>query len=142
VVAQEVKSLAGQTAKATEEIGQHVLGIQSSTTTAVDAIRQLAASMQEVTQTTAAIAAAIEEQGAATQEISRNAQMAATGTKTLQANIGTVSDAIGETSRSAETVLAVANDVSGETDRLSEEVKRFLDQLRTGPQGEPGSAVA
>jgi methyl-accepting chemotaxis protein len=133
VVAQEVKSLAAQTAKATEEIGQHVAGIQTSTKSAVEAIRQVSVSMQEINQTTSSIAAAIEEQGAATQEISRNAQLAAGGTATLKSSINTVSSAIGDTTRSAEAVLMVANNVSVETARLSDEVKSFLSKIYTGP---------
>ena len=81
VVAQEVKSLAGQTAKATEEIAPHVAGIQTSTKTAVEAMRHVAASITEIEQVTTAIASAVEEQGAATQEISRNANLAAQRTK-------------------------------------------------------------
>ena len=133
VVAQEVKSLANQTAKATEEIAQHVAGIQTSTKSAVEAVRHVAASMTEIEQVTTAIASAVEEQGAATQEISRNANLAAQGTKTLADNIATVNGAIGETTRSAGAVLDASLSLSSEANRLTEEVQNFFTALRTGP---------
>jgi methyl-accepting chemotaxis protein len=133
VVAQEVKSLANQTAKATEEIAQQVAGIQTSTRNAVDAVRNVAASMQEIEQVTTAIASAVEEQGAATQEISRNASMAAQGTKTLARNISTVNGAIGETTRSAGAVLEASQSLSTEATRLTQKVQDFFLELRTGP---------
>ena len=85
VVASEVKSLATQTAKATEEISQQIAAIQESTTQSVDSVRTITTTMQEVDGFTTAIAAAVEEQGAATEEISRNVQMAARGTEELDA---------------------------------------------------------
>ncbi len=126
VVAQEVKSLANQTAKATEEIAQHVAGIQTSTKSAVEAVRHVAASMTEIEQVTTAIASAVEEQGAATQEISRNANLAADGTKTLAENISTVNGAIGETTRSAGAVLNASLSLSDEANRLTAEVQNFF----------------
>jgi methyl-accepting chemotaxis protein len=133
VVAQEVKSLASQTAKATEEIALHVAGIQTSTKSAVQAVRQVAVSMHEIEQVTTAIAGAVEEQGAATREISRNANLAADGTKMLAANIATVNGAIGETTRSAGAVLDASQSLSNEAQRLTEEVQNFFAALRTGP---------
>jgi methyl-accepting chemotaxis protein len=133
VVAQEVKSLANQTAKATEEIAQHVAGIQSSTRSAVAAVRKVAASMTEIETVTTAIAGAVEEQGAATQEISRNATLAAEGTKVLAENISTVNGAIGETTRSAGAVLDASLSLSEEASRLTAEVQSFFTQLQTGP---------
>jgi methyl-accepting chemotaxis protein len=133
VVAQEVKSLANQTAKATEEIAQQVAGIQTSTKSAVEAVRNVAASMTEIEKVTTAIASAVEEQGAATQEISRNANLAAQGTKVLADNISTVNGAIGETTRSAGAVLDASLSLSGEANRLTEEVQNFFMALRTGP---------
>jgi methyl-accepting chemotaxis protein len=130
VVAQEVKSLANQTAKATEEIAQQVAGIQTSTKRAVEAVRHVAASMTEIEKVTTAIASAVEEQGAATQEISRNANLAAQGTKTLADNIATVNGAIGETTRSAGAVLDASLSLSGEANRLTEEVQNFFTALR------------
>ncbi len=133
VVAQEVKSLANQTAKATEEIAQHVADIQSSTKSAVAAVRKVAASMTEIETVTTAIAGAVEEQGAATQEISRNATLAAEGTKVLAENISTVNGAIGETTLSAGAVLDASLSLSEEASRLTAEVQSFFTQLQTGP---------
>jgi methyl-accepting chemotaxis protein len=133
VVAQEVKSLANQTAKATEEIAQQVAGIQTSTRSAVEAVRHVANSMTEIEKVTTAIASAVEEQGAATQEISRNANLAAQGTKTLADNISTVNGAIGETTRSAGAVLDASLSLSDEANRLTEEVQNFFAALHIGP---------
>ncbi|MEJ0074009.1 MAG: methyl-accepting chemotaxis protein [Alphaproteobacteria bacterium] len=133
VVAQEVKSLANQTAKATEEIAQQVAGIQTSTKSAVEAVRHVAASMTEIEKVTTAIASAVEEQGAATQEISRNATLAAEGTKLLADNISTVNGAIGETTRSAGAVLDASLSLSEEATRLTTEVQSFFRALQTGP---------
>jgi len=133
VVAQEVKSLANQTAKATEEIAQQVAGIQTSTRSAVEAVRHVAASMTEIEKVTTAIASAVEEQGAATQEISRNATLAAEGTKLLADNISTVNGAIGETTRSAGAVLDASLSLSEEANRLTSEVQSFFTRLQTGP---------
>jgi methyl-accepting chemotaxis protein len=127
-----VKSLANQTAKATEEIALQVAGIQTSTKSAVEAVRNVAASMTEIEKVTTAIASAVEEQGAATQEISRNATLAAQGTKTLATNIATVNGAIGETTRSAGAVLDASLSLSSEATRLTEEVQNFFDALRNG----------
>jgi methyl-accepting chemotaxis protein len=132
VVAQEVKSLANQTAKATEEIAQQVAGIQTSTRSAVEAVRHVANSMNEIEKVTTAIASAVEEQGAATQEISRNANLAAQGTKTLADNIATVNGAIGETTRSAGEVLDASLSLSEEANRLTQEVQNFFTALRSG----------
>jgi methyl-accepting chemotaxis protein len=133
VVAQEVKSLANQTAKATEEIAQQVAGIQTSTKSAVEAVRHVASSMTEIEKVTTAIAGAVEEQGAATQEISRNANLAAQGTKVLADNISTVNGAIGETTRSAGAVLDASLSLADEANRLTEEVQNFFTALNTGP---------
>ena len=107
--------------------------IQTSTSSAVDAVRNVAASMQEIEQVTTAIASAVQEQGAATQEISRNAGMAAQGTKTLASNISTVNGAIGETTHSAGAVLEASQSLSTEAARLTREVQGFFLELRTGP---------
>ncbi|MDO9381311.1 MAG: methyl-accepting chemotaxis protein [Hyphomicrobiaceae bacterium] len=130
VVAQEVKSLADQTAKATDQIAQQVSGIQSSTRNAVAAIREVATAMHDITEVTIAIATAVEEQGAATAEISRSAQAAATGTQQLAGDISRVSGAIGETSRSSEAVQMAADSLSNEAQRLTNEVNEFLSSLR------------
>ncbi len=97
VVAHEVKALAGQTAKATDEIGQNVGSIQTSTRNAVDAVREIGTAVHGINNITSAIASAVGQQDAATREISVNAQSAADGNHTLVANIASLRDAIGET---------------------------------------------
>ncbi|MGD0850346.1 methyl-accepting chemotaxis protein, partial [Bradyrhizobium sp.] len=133
VVAQEVKSLAEQTAKATQEIAQHVQGIQTSTGTAVASVKEVGVAMRQIDEVTTAIASAVEQQGAATREISQNVQMAAAGTQTLASSISTVSTAIGETSRSADHVLDASGKVSTAAATLAEQVAQFFITLRNGP---------
>ena len=133
VVAQEVKHLAEQTAKATQEIGQHVQGIQQSTGGAVASIKEVAAAMRQIEEVTTAIAGAVEQQGAATKEISQNVQMAAGGTQSLATNISTVNVAIEQTNRSAEEVRHASGEVSGAVDQLTDEVESFFLRLRQGP---------
>jgi methyl-accepting chemotaxis protein len=130
VVASEVKALAGQTAKATEEIGTQIGAIQVETKAAVAAIEVIARTMTEVQNYTSAIAAAVEEQGAATQEISRNVQEAASGTRMVADNMGDVTAASGETSQSADQVQIVAGDVARQASRLESDVRSFLDAVR------------
>jgi methyl-accepting chemotaxis protein len=133
VVAQEVKSLAEQTAKATQEIAQHVQGIQASTGNAVASVKEVGVAMRQIDEVTTAIASAVEEQGAATREISQNVQMAASGTQTLASSIATVNDAIRETNRSADHVTDASGHVSSAAERLADEVRDFFIKLRTGP---------
>jgi methyl-accepting chemotaxis protein len=140
VVAHEVKALAGQTAKATEEIGQNVGLIQSSTRSAVDAVREIGGAVREINVITSTIAGAIEEQDAATREISTNAQLAAHGNETLVVNIDSLKEAIGETSTAAASVLATSDDLSTTAETLSREVEKFFHDLRSGP--EEGKKVA
>jgi methyl-accepting chemotaxis protein len=133
VVAAEVKSLAEQTAKATQEIAQHVTGIQTSTGTAVASVKEVGVAMRRIDEVTTAIASAVEQQGAATREISQNVQMAASGTHTLATNISTVNDAIGEANRSAAQVLDASGQVSAAASTLADQVKEFFIKLRSGP---------
>lgn len=126
VVASEVKNLAVQTAKATDEIAQQINGIQSITRETVDAIRGIAGTMHDVERYTSAIAAAIEEQNAATQEISRSVQNAADGSMALASNIDSVSQAINETSQAAGMVLGVVQELNQNADNMSEAVDGFL----------------
>jgi methyl-accepting chemotaxis protein len=133
VVASEVKSLAEQTAKATQEIAQHITGIQTSTASAVASVKEVGVAMRQIDEVTTAIASAVEEQGAATREISQNVQMAAAGTQTLAASISTVNTAIGETSRSADHVLHASTKVSVAAATLTEQVAEFFRTLRSGP---------
>ena len=133
VVAQEVKSLAEQTAKATQEIAQHVQGIQNSTSNAVAAVKEVAGAVRQIDEVTTAIASAVEQQGAATREISHNVHLAATGTHTLASSITTVNGAIAETNRSADHVRDASSKVSGAAERLAAEVQAFFVKLRSGP---------
>ncbi len=132
VVAHEVKALAGQTAKATEEIGQNVGLIQSSTRSAVEAVREIGGAVHEINAITSTIAGAVEEQNAATREISANAQSAAQGNETLVTNINSLKEAIGETSTAAASVLATSDDLSTTAETLSREVEKFFHNLRSG----------
>ena len=132
VVAHEVKALAGQTAKATAEIGENVSMIQASTRNAVDAVREIGGAVREINEVTAAIAGAIGQQDAATREISSNAQSAAQGNETLVANITSLRDAIGETDTAAASVLTAASSLTATADTLSREVETFFQNLRSG----------
>jgi methyl-accepting chemotaxis protein len=130
VVASEVKTLASQTAKATEEIGSQIGQIQAATRDAVQAIESIAGTIDEVNQIAGAIAAAVEEQGAATEEIARNVQQAASGTEAVTRSIGTVSQAAGETGHAASDVLQAAGDLSRQSERLGAEVRAFLSGVK------------
>jgi methyl-accepting chemotaxis protein len=132
VVAHEVKALAGQTAKATEEIGQNVGLIQSSTRNAVEAVREIGTAVREINDITSAIAGAVGQQDAATREISVNAQSAAQGNETLVNNIVSLRDAIGETNTAAGSVLSASNELNAMADTLSREVEKFFHNLRSG----------
>ncbi|UWU94727.1 methyl-accepting chemotaxis protein [Bradyrhizobium sp. CB1015] len=130
VVASEVKALAEQTAKATGEIGQQIASIQTATEHSVGAIRDISHTIEKLSEISSTIAAAVEEQGAATQEISRNVQQAATGTHQVSANITDVQRGAGETGSASTQVLAAAQSLSGDSNRLKFEVGKFLDTVR------------
>jgi methyl-accepting chemotaxis protein len=130
VVAHEVKALAGQTAKATEEIGQNVGLIQSSTRNAVDAVREIGGAVREINDITSNIAGAVGQQDAATREISANAQSAAQGNETLVRNINSLREAIGETNTAAASVLATSDGLATTAETLSREVEKFFQNLR------------
>ena len=130
VVAHEVKALAEQTAKATSEIGENVSMIQSSTRNAVNAVREIGGVVRNINEVTSTIASAVAEQDAATREISANAQMAAQGNETLVVNIGSLSDAIGETAKAATSVLSASTDLTATAEILSREVDKFFHNLR------------
>jgi methyl-accepting chemotaxis protein len=131
VVASEVKALAEQTAKATGEIGQQISGIQSATQVSVTAIRDISGTIERLSEIASAIAAAVEEQGAATQEISRNVQQAAQGTEKVSANIVDVQRGASETGSASSLVLSAAQSLSKDSSRLKHEVGRFLDSVRS-----------
>ncbi len=130
VVASEVKALAEQTAKATGEIGQQISSIQAATQESVNAIQAISGTIEKLSEISSTIAAAVEEQGAATQEISRNVQQAATGTQQVSSNIGDVQRGASETGSASSQVLAAAQSLSGDSNRLKLEVGRFLDSVR------------
>jgi methyl-accepting chemotaxis protein len=130
VVASEVKSLANQTAKATEEIRAQIASMQQVTTSAVGAIRNIGETIAEINEVTTAIAAAVEEQGAATREIARNIQHAAGGTAEVSSNIVGVSTASGEAGMAAAEVLNASVGLRREADLLRSEIDAFLSNIR------------
>ncbi len=130
VVASEVKALAEQTAKATGEIGQQIAGIQAATQDSVNAIQEISGTIEKLSEISSTIAAAVEEQGAATQEISRNVQQAALGTQQVSTNIADVQRGASETGSASSQVLAAAQSLSGDSNRLKLEVGKFLDTVR------------
>ncbi len=129
VVAAEVKELANQTSKATEEISAHVGAIQGSTKEMVEVIDEIATIMEEVNGYTTAIAGAVEQQGVATEEISVNVQAAATGTQQASENMVELTTTATDTSRTAELVLDASGQVSSSTSDLSERISRFLSRV-------------
>jgi methyl-accepting chemotaxis protein len=130
VVASEVKSLANQTAKATEEIGAQIAQIQAATKEAVDAIGGIAGTIEEVSAISVSIAAAVEEQGAATAEIARNVQQTAQSAQDMTVNIGGVRQAATETGAAAAQVLTAAKDLSHQAEQLASEVGTFVTEVR------------
>jgi methyl-accepting chemotaxis protein len=129
VVAAEVKELATQTSKATEEIGAQISAIQGETKEAVKAIAAIAATMDEVNSYTAAIAAAVEQQGAATGEISHNVAEAASGTELVATNIGGLSEVAARTTGSASEVARSAEELEREADLLRASIDAFLNDV-------------
>ncbi len=129
VVASEVKTLASQTAKATEEISGQIGAIQGSTAQAVEAIRQITNVMGDISRFTSTIAASVEEQSASTQEIGRNVHEAATGARELAGNMATVTEAIEETNRSATHVLDASGALTAQAGTLQQAVDDFLDRV-------------
>ena len=130
VVASEVKNLANQTAKATEEIGAQISGVQGSTQDAVTAIGAIGKTIEEVDSIASTIASAVEEQSAATQEIARNVEQASTGTHEVSANIVSVNEAANATGAAATQIRNSATELSEQAELLRGEVARFLDQVR------------
>jgi len=132
VVAGEVKNLASQTAKATEEITGQINSVQEETRRAVGAIRTIGEIVEQVRQISSGIASAVEEQGAATQEIARNVQQAAQGTQSVSQTIGSVSQSTSSTQAAADKVLTSTADLSRDSERLRSEVGTFLASVRAG----------
>jgi methyl-accepting chemotaxis protein len=129
VVASEVKSLAVQTAGATEEIAGQISAVQTLTTDAVSAIHRMAERMQEINLYTSAVAASMEQQNAATGEISQNVAGAAASAKAMVSLLADFTDAATETRGSAETVLNASQSVEQASDNLRAEVERFLEKV-------------
>jgi methyl-accepting chemotaxis protein len=130
VVASEVKSLANQTAKATEEIGTQITQIQEATREAVSAIEGISSTISGINQTATAIAGAVEEQQAATREIARNVQEAAHGTQEVSNNIVGVTAAASETGKASRDALTTASGLANEADALGNAVETFLAAVR------------
>jgi methyl-accepting chemotaxis protein len=129
VVASEVKTLASQTAKATEEIAAHIGAIQSATADAVDAIRSIGEVMGDISSFTVSIAAAVEEQSASTRTIADSVQQAASGASELAGNMATVTEAIEETNRAATAVLDATGALNAQTGTLQTAVDDFLTRV-------------
>jgi len=129
VVASEVKSLAVQTAKATEQISAQIANVQASTAAAVDAIRRNTERMQEINRYTTAIAASVEQQSVATNEISHNVASAAAGTKVVVGALEEVAGAVSHTGTSAGTVLEASQAMQSAASELREKVEGFLSKV-------------
>ena len=130
VVASEVKALANQTGKATEEISAQISAMQGATREAVDAIKNIGRTITQMSEIATTIAAAIEEQGTATQEIARNTQEASRGTQEVSSNIVGVNQAASETGAAATQVLESSGDLGKQAETLRTEVDRFLASIR------------
>ncbi|MVT55110.1 HAMP domain-containing protein [Bradyrhizobium yuanmingense] len=130
VVASEVKSLASQTAKATDEISSHITGMQGATAESVAAIKEIGATIGQISSISTSIASAVEQQGAATQEIARSVQTVAQGTQTAATDIGEVNRGAAETGSASEEVLNSAKTLSSESTRLRAELDRFMANIR------------
>jgi methyl-accepting chemotaxis protein len=130
VVAQEVKALAAQTARATDEIGVQIFGMQRATGESVDAINQISAVILQISEVSGIIAAAVEEQGAATREIARNVQLAASGAAQVGGAIVSVHQGAADTGSASGQVLSSAQSLSSQAGRLKLEVESFLASIR------------
>jgi methyl-accepting chemotaxis protein len=129
VVAQEVKALANQTAKATDEIGIQIAGMQTATQEAVGSIKMISSTIGKISEITSAISAAIEEQGAATQEISGNIQRTANGTSQVAGTIAQVSHGANQTGAASGQLLSSAKQLSDSTTSLQAEIDGFLKSI-------------
>ena len=130
VVASEVKALASQTGAATQNISEHISGIQGATAKAVEAMSSIGGTIHEMSEIATAIAAAMEEQRAAAGEITRSAQEAADGTRDVFTNIQEVDQSTSETGESAGEVLEASLAVSRQSESLKAAVEQFLQEVR------------
>jgi methyl-accepting chemotaxis protein len=130
VVASEVKSLASQTAKATDEISNHISGMQGATQESVAAIKEIGGTIGKISDIASTIASAVEQQSSATQEIARSVQNVAQGTQEAATNVMQVNRGATETGSASEEVLNSARSLSSESTRLREELDRFMANIR------------
>ena len=130
VVASEVKSLASQTAKATDEISSHILGMQGATQESVAAIKEIGGTIAQISSIASTIASAVQQQSSATQEIAHSVQSVAQGTHQAAANIMKVNRGATETGSASEDVLNSARALSSESTRLRQELDRFMANIR------------
>jgi methyl-accepting chemotaxis protein len=130
VVASEVKSLAEQTAKATDEISQQITDIQSATQESVTAIKEIGATIARISEISASISTSVEQQGSATQEISRNVQRAAAGTSQVEASISDVQRGATEAGGASSEVQSAAQSLANESVRLKRGVASFLSSIK------------
>jgi len=130
VVAQEVKGLAGQTGKATEEITRHIVSIEQTTERSVHAIKKIATTIEQLSEVANDVSVGMRQQDAVTQEIARNAGAAAKGTRDVSQNITDVSNSAIKTGQIASTVLTAAAELADQSHLLRREVERYLAQLR------------
>ena len=130
VVAGEVKSLASQTARATEEIGTHIGAMRQATGDAVEALRSITATIERMNQIATNIAGSVEQQGAATQAIAQSVALAAAGTAEVNGNVGVINQAVSETEDKAATVLQAAMGLTDQSAVLETEVAKFLTAIQ------------
>ncbi len=130
VVASEVKNLATQTAKATEEIGQQITAMQGITDNAARAISEIGKAINQIDEVSTSIASAVEEQSAATGEIARNTQEASTGTRQVSSEIAAVQQGVTENGHAAGQVVEAAGELSRQAERLNQQVAAFLAEVR------------
>jgi methyl-accepting chemotaxis protein len=142
IVAQEVKTLAGQTARATEEISAQVANVQTNTKSAVEAIGMVGRTIAELDQITTYVAEAVKAQMQATDEIARNVEQASAGTRDIAVNIHGVTENAGDTEQQAGRTKSASDSMSQQAEHLGQEVNKFLTALRDGPlrrgQDDPG----
>jgi methyl-accepting chemotaxis protein len=130
VVASEVKALSNQTAKATEDISTQIAAIQTETGNAVEAIKTIGGTIRQMNEIASAIAAAVEQQGAATRNISDTIQSVAQGTNGVATNLAGVNEAAEKTGTAAAQVLTASDDLSRQADKLRADVNGFLVKIR------------
>jgi methyl-accepting chemotaxis protein len=130
VLASEVKSLANQTAKATEEISAQIAGIQQATGETVKSIDGISSIIDRINEITSSVAAAVEEQGAATQEISRNVQQASAGTQQVSSSIVTVTEAARHTGTAADELLSASGDLAKQAEVMRTEVEKYISGVK------------